>query len=220
VGLRTNVDPSGVRLYPKSSRRMSKITLIRWEHICSSRRHVLIPNLIRLIDHTIFDPCVGPCCPSEHDLRGPPRGVAKLVGHAARATHARAIAPLLPSHRLHFPSLFNHTTRLLRLFRPLAHSPTRASTSKAASRSQSTETQSPRRAHTSLLVQSVSAPRPVRCSRRVPPRELSTRPCSRRRRLSSSARSRFLSNSCSAARVLITLILSWLGTRSICMSSD
>ena len=137
VGLRTNVDSSGLRLYPKSSRRMSKITL---EHICSSRRHVLISNLIRLIDHTIFDPCVGPCCPSEHDFRGPPRGVAGLVGHAARATHARAIAPLLPSHRLHCPSLF-----LLRLFRPLAHSPTRASTSKAASRSQSTEAYSPQR---------------------------------------------------------------------------
>ena len=44
--------------------------------------------------------------------------------------------------------------------------------------------------------------------------------CSRRRRLSSSARSQCLLNSCGAARVLIALILSWLGMRSICTSSD
>ena len=188
-------------------------------------RSTVIPNLaFCLIDHTI-DPYVGPWCPSGHDLRGPPRGVAdsqdllvrQLVQFMAQLSHLSF--PAICSIALP-PQPCEVANRLFWLFCPSAHSSTGASTSKDAPRSRSTGAHSPQCAHTSSLAQSESAPRPARCSRRVPPWELSARLCSRRRRPSSSAWSCCLLNSCGAARVLNALILSWLGTRSICTSSD
>jgi hypothetical protein len=108
----------------------------------------------------------------------------------------------------------------LRLFHRSAHSCTRASTSKAAPRSRSTAALSQQRVHTSSLALSASVLRPARFSLKVLQRELSTRPCLQRRRISSSVPSHCLLSSFDAAKALTARIQSWLGTRSICTSSD
>jgi hypothetical protein len=132
---------------------------------------------------------------------------------------SRPSAPLFSlNHATPHPLLRQHPP--LRLFRRSAHSCTRASTSKAAPRSRSSAALSQQRVHTSSLAPSVSVLRPARFSPKVLQRELSTRPCLQRRRISSSVPSHCLSSSYDAAKALTAQIQSWLGTRSICTSSD